>query len=203
MAIAKIDSISYYTNEYTEDVSLYGAFGANYDGLPSLETIVNWANGDYSDIAEQSGLLLKTRRYFTRNKNVSLDKLVAPNAERGMGWDVGVSTPKDVSILWALLDDPNTIDAIWAMHQASTGVAAQYLRDHATVARVMVDGVKTVRKVEPLMVGIQHSLNRNLEPHLHSHPLVSRSLNAHAAGLRPAQTVYRGQRVDLSSVCRR
>jgi conjugative relaxase-like TrwC/TraI family protein len=174
MAITKISSVSYYTNEYTEDVSLYDAFGFDYPDTPTLETIVAWANGDYSLIAEIAGVELRSRPFVVATPVVDPSNLQAPVRERPMGWDVGVATPKDISILWALLADGDMIDQVWKMHAESVGIAAEYLRRHATVARVMHDGVSSVTPVDPLMVGIQHSLNRKLEPHLHSHLLVFR-----------------------------
>lgn len=174
MAITKITSIGYYTNEYTEDVSLYGTFGVNYEDSPTLETIVAWANGDYSSIEAEANVTLRSRSYTQRTGIGDLDHLIAPRRERPMGWDIGVATPKDISILWALLSDEDMIASVWDMHGQSVGMAAEYLRRHASVARVMNDGVSSITPVEPLMVGIEHSLNRKLEPHLHSHLLVFR-----------------------------
>lgn len=59
------------------------------------------------------------------------------------GWDLTVSAPKSVSMLWAL-GSQEEHEAVAAAHEAATDAALAYLGEHATYTRQRVPGVKGV-----------------------------------------------------------
>ena len=96
------------------------------------------------------------------------------------GWDLTVSAPKSVSMLWAL-GSQEEHEAVAAAHEAATDAALAYLGEHATYTRQRVPGVKGVGIVRADgLAGVRydHRTSRAEDPHLHTHVLVSNKVLA-------------------------
>lgn len=96
------------------------------------------------------------------------------------GWDLTVSAPKSVSLLWALGSQAEH-EAVAAAHEAAADAALAYLGEHATYTRQRVPGVKGVGVVRADgLAGVRydHRTSRAEDPHLHTHVLVSNKVLA-------------------------
>ncbi len=96
------------------------------------------------------------------------------------GWDLTVSAPKSVSLLWAL-GSRSEHEAVAAAHEAATDAALAYLGEHATYTRQRVPGVEGVGVVRADgLAGVRydHRTSRAQDPHLHTHVLVSNKVLA-------------------------
>ena len=87
-----------------------------------------------------------------------------------VGFDLTISAPGDVSVAFALADDPERL-AILAAHRRSCDVAMAYLQSKVETRRGQ--GGKEAMDVEGLVwTAADHFANRNLESDLHTHHLV-------------------------------
>ncbi len=169
MSINKIADISYYSQEFAEGMEVISAF----DGLVTpdfltVDTLDEWANGDYSVLENLNDVSLRSYQY---TRKVSLGTKIKLQRARMAGWDVRLSAPKDFSVLWGIAPD-EFVPQLEILQRIGTHAAMSYLSEHAVVGRRMQGGVSHIIPLKPLITGIHHATNRNHEPHLHSHCLV-------------------------------
>lgn len=100
------------------------------------------------------------------------------NAGRVVGYDIGVSADKSVSILWATGDE-ETRRKIEEAFDASVDAAVEYLEEHACRVRKGAGGVHQARG-EGLVIGVFHHTTARPtqegvpgDPHLHAHLVVA------------------------------
>lgn len=94
----------------------------------------------------------------------------AGKPDRQSGWDLTFSSPKSVSVLWAL-SDRNIREQIQAAQQHSVAVALGYLEEVGGLTRRGKGGGKLERT--PLIFAtFEHSTSRALDPALHTHALL-------------------------------
>lgn len=99
----------------------------------------------------------------------------APSAAPRMpvtGWDETFNCPKSISIAWALADEP-TRQAIHECFVQSVADSLAYLEDHDAWTRTGRGGVRHVKADGVTAIRFDHMDNRDREPHLHAHLLVS------------------------------
>lgn len=114
----------------------------------------------------------------------ALDRaLVVPRPDGRRALDVVIAAPKPVSLLLAT-EPRSAARSVVALHERAVGAAFSYLRDEALGASRTWDGPRALR--------FTHGVNRLLDPHLHSHVVLSlhddrgaalnaQSVRAHAA----------------------
>jgi conjugative relaxase-like TrwC/TraI family protein len=89
------------------------------------------------------------------------------------GYDLTVSAPKSVSVLFAL-GGPQVAEQVLTAHQASVSEVVQYLEAHALGVRRSGGGERSVIAATGLVgAAFTHGLSRAGDPHLHTHVLVA------------------------------
>jgi conjugative relaxase-like TrwC/TraI family protein len=89
-----------------------------------------------------------------------------------LAFDLTFSSPKSVSLLWALGSD-SVADVVASAHREAVAVALEFLEEHGAVARAQSNGVR--RRVATLgwvVAGFVHRTSREGDPQLHTHCLV-------------------------------
>jgi conjugative relaxase-like TrwC/TraI family protein len=85
------------------------------------------------------------------------------------GWDLTLSAPKSVSVLYALAG-PNTAAAVVASHDVAVSAALLYLERHAVSAVRRRDAEADILATSGVVgARVTHGVNRNQDPHLHTH----------------------------------
>jgi conjugative relaxase-like TrwC/TraI family protein len=85
------------------------------------------------------------------------------------GVDLTFSAPKSVSVLFGLGDVPLARQVV-AAHQRSVDGALRYLEQHAVTAQRRSGGERySVATSGALAGSFTHAINRNGDPHLHTH----------------------------------
>ena len=86
------------------------------------------------------------------------------------GWDLTLTAPKDVSILWALGNDKVRRDVELA-HRYAVASAVEFMEESAFVSRRGTVGGKA-EKVGAVIAAFEHCTSRAQDPLLHTHLLV-------------------------------
>jgi conjugative relaxase-like TrwC/TraI family protein len=114
-------------------------------------------------------------------RTIRVERLDAATGERRLverelrpvaGFDLVFSTPKSVSLLHALGDEPVRV-AVAAAHEAAWRVALAYLEREACVVRKGRNGVERDRGSGFVATAFQHRTSRAGDPHLHTHVIVA------------------------------
>jgi conjugative relaxase-like TrwC/TraI family protein len=151
--------------------------GATMLGLPAII-----AEGDDDDI-----IVTKTFDALSKGRHPTTDEPLRQSAqwnqEQPLGviagsdprkpsvaWDVTITAPKDISILWAL-GSPEQRAVIETSHRTAVRRAVAFLEEHALVTRRGVRGIKTER-VGGVIAAFEHGTSRSQDPLLHTHLLV-------------------------------
>jgi conjugative relaxase-like TrwC/TraI family protein len=87
-------------------------------------------------------------------------------------FDLTLSAPKSVSLLWAL-GDPDTTNAIIAAHEHAVDQTMGYLEREAVQSRRGHDGKETVEGGGVIGAAFRHRTSRAGDPQLHTHVLVA------------------------------
>lgn len=88
-----------------------------------------------------------------------------------VGYDCVFSAPKSVSLLFAMVTDPEERGRILAAHRAAVDQGLEYMESKVETRRGKAG--KDVIGVDGLVItSCDHLANRNLEPHLHTHNLL-------------------------------
>ncbi|HXS46256.1 MAG TPA: MobF family relaxase [Solirubrobacterales bacterium] len=88
------------------------------------------------------------------------------------GFDLTFSTPKSVSLLWAL-GGAETGAEVSRAHDRSVGVALDYMQRHACWTRRGAGGSEFVQGNDYLAAVYVHRSSRNGDPQLHTHVLIA------------------------------
>ena len=97
-------------------------------------------------------------------------------------FDLTFSSPKSVSLLWALASEP-VAEQVAAAHREAVDAALDFLEEHAAVARVQSQGVRRRVPTEGWVVaGFVHRTSREGDPQLHTHCLVPNLVRRTADG---------------------
>lgn len=123
------------------------------------------------------------------------------NGERLVGWhkrpgyDLTLSAPKSVSLLWGL-GDRATADAVVAAHEQAVDAAIAYLEDAACFVRRGRGGRIRMPGVGLVGAAFRHRTSRAGDPNLHSHVVVANMTEAPDGGWSSlfSQAVYRHAR---------
>ena len=94
----------------------------------------------------------------------------AGNGHRA-GWDCTFSSPKSVSVVWAVAER-DTRNAIAAAHARAVESALQFIERNACHARRGQAGIWEERVSGMVAACFEHSTSREGDPHLHTHCLV-------------------------------
>jgi conjugative relaxase-like TrwC/TraI family protein len=94
----------------------------------------------------------------------------AGQERRQPGWDLTLSSPKSVSILWAL-GNPETRRAIEAVHSAAVKEALQFIEEEHTWTR-RGNGGRDWEQAGLVIATFEHGTSRAQDPQLHTHALV-------------------------------
>ncbi len=87
------------------------------------------------------------------------------------GWDLTFSAPKDVSIIWSSADESLRVKIEAAQEQAVQNALDQ-LQNHSARSRIGAGGRESI--TSEIVAGFfQHSSNREKEPQLHTHAIVT------------------------------
>ncbi len=87
------------------------------------------------------------------------------------GWDLTFSAPKDVSVVWASADEALRAKIEAAQEQAVQNALDQ-LQNHSAKSRIGAGGRESIDA--EIVAGLfQHSSNRDKEPQLHTHAIVT------------------------------
>lgn len=84
------------------------------------------------------------------------------------GFDLTLSAPKSVSLLWALGDDRVAAQVV-AAHDAAVAAALSYFEDEACVVRRGRGGVVRLGGAGFVSAAFQHRTSRESDPNLHTH----------------------------------
>lgn len=96
-------------------------------------------------------------------------------------WDLTLTLPKSVSLMWAFGDD-RTRHAIERCMREATDMAVSYLEDGIVQTRAGAGGVASMRCDGIVGLVFDHCDNRNGDPHLHRHLIVSNRVRRTADG---------------------
>jgi conjugative relaxase-like TrwC/TraI family protein len=101
------------------------------------------------------------------------EDLLAGSRPRSVrAFDLTFSSPKSVSLLWALASEP-VAEQVAAAHREAVEAALGFLEERAAVARVQSDGVRRRMATGGWVVaGFAHRTSREGDPQLHTHCLV-------------------------------
>jgi conjugative relaxase-like TrwC/TraI family protein len=100
------------------------------------------------------------------------DLLAGSRPRSVLAFDLTFSSPKSVSLLWALGSE-STAGVVAAAHREAVGVALGFLEERAAVARVQSKGVRRRVGTDGWVVGgFVHRTSREGDPQLHTHCLV-------------------------------
>jgi conjugative relaxase-like TrwC/TraI family protein len=94
----------------------------------------------------------------------------AGDPKRRAGWDLVLSAPKSVSVLWAL-GEPEIAGAIHAAHQAAVDHALASMDAQWGTTR-RGEGGRSKRPARLIVATFSHFTSRALDPQLHDHGLV-------------------------------
>ena len=100
------------------------------------------------------------------------DLLAGSRPRKVRAFDLTFSSPKSVSLLWALASEPVS-EQVAAAHREAVEAALGFLEERAAVARVQSQGVR--RRVATqgwVLAGFTHRTSREGDPQLHTHCLV-------------------------------
>ncbi|MDA8210052.1 MAG: relaxase domain-containing protein, partial [Actinomycetota bacterium] len=92
--------------------------------------------------------------------------------DRRPAWEFVYTAPKEISDLWGMQKDPAERAKILTRHDKAVADAVAFYEKYSGVARVRVDGEDRAAGAGLVAATFRHTLNRNNEPHLHSHVLV-------------------------------
>ena len=84
------------------------------------------------------------------------------------GFDLTLSAPKSVSLLWGLGDERLAAEVV-AAHDTAVAAAVQYLEDEACVVRRGRAGVVRQQGVGLVSAAFRHRTSREADPNLHTH----------------------------------
>lgn len=100
------------------------------------------------------------------------ERLVRPGRTRqhSAGWDMILSAPKSVSVLWALSNEPER-QAIEHAHRSAVMTATAHL-ERAWAWTRRGHGSRRERTAGLLMAQFDHHTSRASDPHLHTHCLI-------------------------------
>jgi conjugative relaxase-like TrwC/TraI family protein len=97
----------------------------------------------------------------------------ARNRVKVTGFDLTFASPKSVSILYALSDQPVS-EAVADSHRAAVAAAVDYAENRALGVRRTQGSQRLVHPVEGIFgAAFVHRTSRALDPHLHSHVVVA------------------------------
>jgi conjugative relaxase-like TrwC/TraI family protein len=106
-------------------------------------------------------------RHPTTGSRLRSDRASVP------GLDLTFTAPKSVSLLFALAGDEATHQVL-AAHRAGVGGALSYMERHGLAARRgSGEGREIVPSTGLVGAAFTHGVNRNLDPHLHTHVIVA------------------------------
>lgn len=162
LSIASMQSVEYYLALARHDYYLQG-------GEPEGKWI-----GRGAGKLKLSGTVIgkDLRALFLGFSPTTGNKLVqnAGSERRQVGWDLTFSTPKSVSVFWALAPRHVRREII-AAHEQAVRAAISYLEDEASFSRRDKGG--KVREACPLVVAsFRHATTRAQDPDVHTHCLV-------------------------------
>ncbi|HVA73753.1 MAG TPA: MobF family relaxase [Acidimicrobiales bacterium] len=134
------------------------------------------------------------------------DLLAGSRPRKVRAFDLTFSSPKSVSLLWALASEP-VAEAVAAAHRDAVDATLGFLEEKASVARVQSQGVRRRVAAEGWVVArFTHRTSREGDPQLHSHcllpNLVQRTTDSRHVGMdagplfewaRAAGSVYQNQ----------
>lgn len=86
------------------------------------------------------------------------------------GWDLTLSAPKAVSVLWSQAPEPLR-ETLQDLHHTAVGAALQYLEDEAALTRRGRGGHR-LERTGLVVATFEHGTSRALDPQLHTHALV-------------------------------
>jgi conjugative relaxase-like TrwC/TraI family protein len=101
------------------------------------------------------------------------DLLAGSRPRKVLAFDLTFSSPKSVSLLWALGSE-EVSDIVAGAHREAVEVALAFLEEHGAVARVQEKGIRRRVKTWGWAVGgFVHRTSREGDPQLHTHCLVA------------------------------
>jgi conjugative relaxase-like TrwC/TraI family protein len=163
MTFSAVSNENYYLNLAAEDYYLKG--GEPPGVWVGLGTYSLNLKGQVE--AKQLSNLMKG---FTPDGKKTLCQNAGENHKAG--WDLTFGAPKSVSILWAAADD-KLRDGIQKAQLNAVKDSISLIEEHAAYTRRGSQGSER-EKVEGLIAAVfPHSTSRKLDPHLHSHTVVS------------------------------
>lgn len=117
--------------------------------------------------------LLGGRHPHTGRPMPSVPTTTPSSASRVCGFDLTFSVPKSVSVLFALGGE-EVAKRVVDVHGAAVEEAVRYLEGHGVAATRRRGPEREVVATTGLIGGVfTHGVNRNLDPHLHSHVVVA------------------------------
>ncbi len=132
-------------------------------------TFDSLADGVHPATGEPLRAFARTRR--AKDANEQGNDLSADTRTRGkIGWDLTLSCPKDVSILWGLGDEP-TQRAVEQAHRRAVMAAVEFMESAAFVSRRGTTGSRA-EKVGAVIAAFEHGTSRVQDPQLHTHLIV-------------------------------
>jgi conjugative relaxase-like TrwC/TraI family protein len=123
---------------------------------------------------EELRLVLRARDPFAESE---LTTNHVPPERRVAGWDLTMSAPKSVSLLYGLGSD-EVSEAVRHAHDDAVVDAIGYLETHAAYARRGHDGVDRLETTGFVAAGFRHRTSRAGDPQLHTHVLVANLVHA-------------------------
>lgn len=93
------------------------------------------------------------------------------------GFDLTFSTPKSVSLLWAL-GGPEAAREVKAAHREAVGAALHYMQREACWTRRGAGGHEFLKGDGYLAAAYRHRTSRNGDPQLHTHVLIANATRA-------------------------
>ncbi len=163
MSLAVISDISYYANLAKEDYYNSGGEPAGqWRGLGAtmLGLHGNIERATYENIFNG---------FSPDGKDVLCEK---HNDKHRPGWDLTMSPPKSVSVLWSRAE-PNLRRQVQEAHNEAVLSSLKLLEDHAAITRRGHNGVIHEPVVGFVGALYEHSTSRSLDPQLHTHCLIA------------------------------
>ena len=192
-------TVSYYSDEVARGMEDYYAGRGEAKGV--WLGVGSAHEGLQGEVSAEELARLFDARHPRLGDSLGAPYMVRDGFDRVTGWDLTFSSPKSVSVLWAVGGADIGLEVRDA-HDAAVRAALAYLEEHAAFSRAGKAGVRQVDTHGLVAAGFVHRSSRAGDPQLHTHVLVSgrvrcedgvwRSLDSRAMHrqLKPGGMVY-------------
>ncbi len=138
-----------------------------------------WLGGAAAGLGLSGSVDPEHLRTVLDGRNPATGRRLRSDRATVLGFDLTFSAPKSASVLFALGGEEAARQVVAAHHEAARG-ALVYLEQHGVAARRGSGEGRDLVPTNGLVAGsFTHGVNRNQDPHLHSHVVVANMVHGH------------------------